>query len=73
MAYVCDQLSSPQIITGQQTCQKWSVHQEQSAVVQHQFLPELTIAQGIAIGSAIFLVLAFTFGVNHLITFVKRS
>lgn len=71
MAYVCAQLSSPAIITGQQTCQKWIV--QENVVVQHQFLPELTIAQGIAIGSAIFLVLAFTYGVNHLITFVKRS
>ena len=71
MAYVCDQLSAPALITGQQTCQKWSV--QENVVVQHQFLPELTIVQGIAIGSAIFAVLAFTAGVNYLITFVKRS
>lgn len=71
MAYVCDQLSSPEIITGQQTCQKWIV--QENVVVQHQFLPELTIVQGIAIGSAIFSVLAFTAGVNFLIQFVKKS
>jgi hypothetical protein len=71
MAYVCDQLSAPALITGQQTCQKWSVQQD--TVVKHQFLPELTIAQGIAIGSAIFAVLAFTAGVNYLITMIKRS
>lgn len=36
-------------------------------------LPPLTIGQGIAIGSAIFSVLAFTHGLKILIHFVKKS
>ena len=38
MAYVCETLSSPAIITGQQTCTKWVVQQSTS------ILPTLTTA-----------------------------
>ena len=38
MAYVCDQLSAPALITGQQTCTKWVVQQSTN------ILPELSAA-----------------------------
>ena len=40
MAYVCETLSSPAFLTGQQTCNKWVVLQQQSNSV----LPTLTAA-----------------------------
>ena len=40
MAYVCETLSSPAIITGQQTCNKWTVYVPPSTSI----LPELTAA-----------------------------
>ena len=41
MAYVCETLSSPAIITGQQTCNKWVVLEQQQS---NSFLPNLTAA-----------------------------
>jgi hypothetical protein len=41
MAYVCETLSSPAIITGQQTCNKWTVYVPPSTSI----LPELTAAE----------------------------
>ena len=41
MAYVCETLSSPAFITGQQTCNKWVVLEQQQS---NSFLPELTAA-----------------------------
>lgn len=38
MAYVCETLSSPAILTGQQTCTKWVVQQNTN------ILPELSAA-----------------------------
>ena len=40
MAYVCETLSSPAFITGQQTCNKWTVYVPPSTSI----LPELTAA-----------------------------
>lgn len=40
MAYVCETLSSPALITGQQTCTKWIVYVPPSTSI----LPELTAA-----------------------------
>ena len=41
MAYVCETLSNPAFITGQQTCNKWVVLQQQQS---NSFLPNLTAA-----------------------------
>ena len=41
MAYVCETLSSPAFITGQQTCNKWVVLEQQQS---NSFLPNLTAA-----------------------------
>jgi hypothetical protein len=38
LAYVCETLSSPAFLTGQQTCTKWVVQQNTS------FLPDLSAA-----------------------------
>ena len=40
MAYVCETLSTPALLTGQQTCTKWVVLEQQSNSV----LPNLTAA-----------------------------
>lgn len=40
MAYVCESLSNPALITGQQTCNKWIVLEQ-----SNRFLPELTATQ----------------------------
>lgn len=40
MAYVCETLSNPDLITGQQTCTKWVVQQQSSSI-----LPTLTAAE----------------------------
>jgi hypothetical protein len=42
MAYVCETLSSPAFITGQQTCNKWVVLEQQQS---NSFLPTLTAAE----------------------------
>lgn len=41
MAYVCETLSAPAFITGQQTCNKWVVLEQQQS---NSFLPNLTAA-----------------------------
>ena len=41
MAYVCETLSSPAYLTGQQTCNKWVVLEQQQS---NSFLPNLTAA-----------------------------
>ena len=41
MAYVCETLLSPEPITGQQTCNKWVVLEQQQS---NSFLPNLTAA-----------------------------
>jgi len=41
MAYVCETLSSPAFLTGQQTCNKWVVLEQQQS---NSFLPNLTAA-----------------------------
>ncbi|MGL5404648.1 MAG: hypothetical protein ACRC9I_13050 [Acinetobacter sp.] len=41
MAYVCETLSNPAFITGQQTCNKWVVLEQQQS---NSFLPNLTAA-----------------------------
>ena len=40
MAYVCETLSTPDLITGYQTCTNWVVYQPSSG-----FLPTLTAAE----------------------------
>ena len=40
MAYVCETLSNPAFITGQQTCTKWVEYQSSNG-----FLPTLTAAE----------------------------
>lgn len=60
MAYQCAQFDTTTLI-----CQQW--------VEAPSFLPPLTIEQGLAIGGAIFTVLAFTAGIKNLINFVKKS
>ena len=40
MAHICEQLSSPNIITGQQTCEIWSVYVPPSS----SMLPNLSAA-----------------------------
>ncbi len=42
MAYVCETLSNPAFITGQQTCNKWVVLEQQQS---NSFLPTLTAAE----------------------------
>jgi hypothetical protein len=39
MAYLCETLSAPAFITGQQTCTKWVVQQQSNSI-----LPQLTAA-----------------------------
>lgn len=41
MAYICETLSNPAFITGQQTCNKWVVLEQQQS---NSFLPNLTAA-----------------------------
>ncbi len=41
MAYICETLSSPAFLTGQQTCNKWVVLEQQQS---NSFLPNLTAA-----------------------------
>lgn len=41
MAYVCETLSNPAFFTGQQTCNKWVVLEQQQS---NSFLPNLTAA-----------------------------
>ena len=42
MAYICETLSAPALITGQQTCNKWVVLEQQQS---NSFLPTLTAAE----------------------------
>ncbi len=42
MAYVCETLSNPAFITGQQTCNKWVVLEQQQS--NSNILPNLTAA-----------------------------
>ena len=60
MAYQCAQFDPATLI-----CQQW--------IESPSLLPPLTIEQGIAIGGAILSVMAFTAGIKHLVTFIKKQ
>ncbi|HAV5501280.1 MULTISPECIES: hypothetical protein [Acinetobacter] len=57
-SYVCTELVN-------NVCQQWAENPS--------ILPPLTMGQGLAIGGAIFTVLAFTHGIKILIQFVKKQ
>lgn len=58
MSYVCTELVN-------NVCQAWAENQS--------ILPPLTIGQGLAIGGAIFTVLATAHGIKVVIQFVKKQ
>lgn len=68
--YVCTQLSNPNLITGQRTCQAWFEYQP---TTQPALLPDLTMSEWSNIAIAMVTVLAVAWCFKTISTFVKES